>query len=97
MCIQGHIDGGRYSLAEDFSELKRGLISNTGLERETKASNSVKGHLRSLVHHLNVTQSQHKPNKHCNKIVYNVFRHAIKCFSQGKPLTELKQFNKIKG
>lgn len=51
---------------------------------------------KSPSHHLNVTASQCKAISTA-AIWSNVFSRAIKCFTRGKPLTALKQFNKIKG
>ncbi len=80
----------------DFSDLERGLISNNGLQK-TKALIHVQSPSQkasaitsmSLNHSLSPISAATRWS--------NVFSHAIKCFTQGKPLTELKQFNKIKG
>lgn len=73
-------------------------ITNTGLaQNKGLATACTRVHLESPHYRLNVNPVASPNPISAAPIRCNVFSQAIKCFARSKALTELKQFNKIKG
>lgn len=78
-----------------FLDPETGLASNTGLLR-TKTLIHGQGPSQKATTVTSLSLNHGVSPISTATIRPNVFSHAIKCFTQGKPLTEPKQFNKIK-